>query len=112
MVALASDLQHLTTFNVCGIVHKARGIIVSTGSGNSLFTSVDLTITKFLWHSFQSNVFLNAQNANLQIIFEMYTSKFTSTSPGKNELILLIEKKMLVAIDKSESMTLIDAHFM
>ena len=38
------------------------------------------TIKEILWHLFQSNVYLNTQDINPQVVFDIYTFEFLATS--------------------------------
>ena len=40
-----------------------------------------LSVNKVLWRSFQCNDYLNTQNINIQVLFEIFTFKIIATSP-------------------------------
>ena len=68
------------------LVHK---ILINTGSGNGLLPAgttllpepIWLAVSKVVWHSFQGNVCLNAQDINPRVLFEIYTFKINATFP-------------------------------
>ena len=56
------------------------GSLVNVGSGNGLLPDVTQTmnwfwfaINEIIWHSFLDGIYLNTQDFNPQIVFEIYT---------------------------------------